>query len=292
MRPDRILYLLSPCFGTALMFFFIGQLLPLRISYWRILPRLLPLLLVNAVKLAFGSSSTAGQIATLFSFIFLLLIYPLWLLDGARWKRITVSSVFHVMQILGEGIVYVLLTPSYGTSIHEWTAAQTCIYFLSTWSVYTVICSVCVFLGRSLMLRQPDRFYLLYLALPSSQIILIYCAIFRIQNPLWLLGILLGLAAELALLHYSVLLRQRTKLEREVHRLRQAEKLEQLHYQALDAQREQLAHIRHDLNNSLAAIQYLIQNGERGAAQEMLLHLRADIAAESSDPSTEDRPHV
>ena len=283
MNWNLLIYLVSPYLGIVLMFFFSGQVVPLRTGYRSMMLWLLPMLLINVVKQLWGSASLVGQIDTLVSSLLVLFVYPLLLLDGPKWKRITHTAIFHVMQLLADVVAYAVFTPSYGADVNAWSFVQTAIYFFVTWSVYIAACSVCVLLARSITSHRFQVFYLLYLMVPVSQIIILYFGINRMHNGAWLLGVLLGVGAMLLLLSYTIDHERGAELEKELRELRHAEELERLHYQSLMERQEELAHIRHDFNNSLAVITQMVHSEEWGDASKMVQSLEEKVNATKED---------
>lgn len=90
--------------------------------------------------------------------------------------------------------------------------------------------------------------------------------------------------AIIALLHYVVSLENKAALEDELRSTRHAMELEQIHYKSVEERREELARIRHDFNNQLAAIGYLIRMEETADAEKMIRQLSADIEDTRENP--------
>ena len=143
-------------------------------------------------------------------------------------------------------------------------------YMIAGWSAYIVVCSFCVVLGRMISARKFQPFHVVFMVFPISQLILVYCGIFNILNIFWVLGVLLGLGAEIALLGYTIAQEKKAALEEELSKTRHTMELEHAHYKAVEERQEEMARIRHDFNNQLATIGQLIRQGESGDAKHMI----------------------
>lgn len=271
-------YLLTPYLGCILFFCLMQQLLPGRVRWWLMPLLLTPMLLSHVPKLLWGSTSAAAQTASLLGGLAMYIGYPLLLFGGRRWKRLAVSLFLAVVQILSDMLCFTLCSPRFGTSAEQYSLQQLVLYTAISLTLFALLGSCCVLAFRWISMQRFRRFYLLFLAFPVSQhILLFYCLYSDFYAPWLFLGVMLGLGADLALLAYTVAREKREQLEAELRQLQRAMELEQLRYQALDTQREQLAHVRHDLNNALAAIRYLIQSGERSEARRLLRQLQDSL---------------
>lgn len=66
---------------------------------------------------------------------------------------------------------------------------------------------------------------------------------------------------------------EKSSLETELAEVRRLSDLEHIHYTAVEARREEMAKIRHDYNNILTSVSYLIRDGASGEAAQMLSEL-------------------
>lgn len=64
----------------------------------------------------------------------------------------------------------------------------------------------------------------------------------------------------------------------EVKKLRHIMELEKLHYEQIEARREEMAKIRHDYNNVITSVMYLIENGRTDEAEEIMKDLARRIS--------------
>ena len=97
-------------------------------------------------------------------------------------------------------------------------------------------------------------------------------------NIFWVVGVLLGLGAEIALLGYTISQEKKAALEEELGKVRHMMELEQAHYKGVEERQEEMARIRHDFNNQLATIGQLIRHGESSDAQHMIRLLADGIS--------------
>jgi sensor histidine kinase regulating citrate/malate metabolism len=129
-----------------------------------------------------------------------------------------------------------------------------------------------------LRFRHFQPFYLLYLVFPVSQSIMLYSSIYGHQKYIWLLGIVLSLGAQIALLIYTIAQEDKSALEGRLLEARHMMALEHTHYKEVEQRHEALARIRHDFNNQLAAVGQLIRNGNREDAVRLVQSLREAIS--------------
>lgn len=99
------------------------------------------------------------------------------------------------------------------------------------------------------------------------------------MNSLWVLGVIAGLGAEIALLGYTISQEKKAALEEELGKVRHMMELEQAHYKGVEERQEEMARIRHDFNNQLATIGQLIRHGESSDAQHMIRLLADGISS-------------
>lgn len=271
------LYFISPYLLYVLMYFFIRQLLPCQVSWGRMVVYLLPLVLVSVPKYLFGLEATITQVSITILFIVSMLVYPAVFFGAYHWKALLYALVLFAEQNLCDAVAYGIFTPYIGLDFRQYTATQMLVYALTVWAIYGLIASVSVLLLRAASSRRFRLSDLLYLTFPVSQVILIFCSIFNILNGVWMIGIVLSLGAELALLGYTTSQEKKEALEEELREIRHRMELEHVHYQAVEAQQEEIARIRHDFNNQLAAIGQLVRQGESGDAQHMIRQLSEEI---------------
>lgn len=84
----------------------------------------------------------------------------------------------------------------------------------------------------------------------------------------------------------SVYLSQSEKwdVKEELGRLQQVMELEKLHYEQIEARREEMAKLRHDYNNILTSILFLMKNGRNSEAEHMVEELSKRMEATREYP--------
>ncbi len=282
---DAIVYILTPYFGGILLYIMIGKVLPYKKAPWTVFVYPLILLICGVVKWFWGSQSLVSQTVSLLSSISANIICPMLIFGGSRWKRIWVTVFFFAIQLCTDVICYVFFRTRYGDVIELYPLEQRLLYTVICLSLFAMVSSLCVLLLRTISIRKFQPFYLLFLIFPLSLTALASCYLFPdYMTPLWLLGVLLGLGAEIGLLEYTINQEQKTTLEQELQAARHAMALEHQHYQEVESRREELARIRHDFNNQLAAIEQMIRTGADDDAQRMIARLAQDIRQTRENP--------
>lgn len=274
---DGFVFLITPYICFVLDYVFLAQVLPRKVSYRKILVLLLPELLVQVLKMQFGSMTLGVQMFNIAFAIYGIIILPLICFEGPRWKKILLSTFFYLILFLVDVLVYMVFYPVLGTFGEDMNAQQTFIYAGATWAIYSLICVLIIWISRMLRFRKFQPFYLLYLVFPVSQSIMLYSSIYGTQKYVWLLGIVLSLGAQIALLIYTIAQEDKSALEERLREARHVMALEHTHYREVEQRQEELAHIRHDFNNQLAAIGQLIRNGEDEEAVQLVQSLREAI---------------
>ena len=274
----ELLYLTSPYVGVVIMFLFLRQIFPLKVEDWKMPLYLSPMLLGHLPKYLFGSYSSIAQMCGLATGVLGCTLFPILLLEGKKWKTIANTFFFYGLQMLADCASYGIFGPRFGYVAEDYTAIQLFCYLGTTWSVYIFVCSICVFLSRTIMMQRFQPFYFLFLIFPFSQTILVFCGVFHIMNSLWVLGVIAGLGAEIALLGYTISQEKKAALEEELGKVRHMMELEQAHYKGVEDRQEEMARIRHDFNNQLATIGQLIRQGENSDAQHMIRLLADGIS--------------
>lgn len=142
--------------------------------------------------------------------------------------------------------------------------------------VLLILC--CVLIFHILSSRELEPFHLPFFVLPLSQLFLLYYCLSDTPNVLWLLlGILMGLGAEFALLAYTRSYEKQVTLEQELADAQHAIALEQRHRADVKKCREQLVQLRSDCHTRLDEIAQALSCGENGDAQLLLDALAEDI---------------
>ncbi len=71
---------------------------------------------------------------------------------------------------------------------------------------------------------------------------------------------------------------ERQRMMEEVKELQHAIELEKIHYEQIEARREEMAKLRHDYNNVITSVMYLIENGKMDEAREIMKDLSERIS--------------
>ncbi len=191
---------------------------------------------------------------------------------------------FYATQFLMDAFAYFLCRPVFGDVTQLYTTQQIALYMAVTWSVYVLVCSGYLLVGRAVSMRRFRPFYLLFLIFPLSQGALLYCSIYGTVNAFFLLAILLGLGAQVGLLIEIVSYEEKITLREQLQDTQHQMALEQAQYEYARQRREELARIRHDFNNQLMAIGALIRSGDRDDAEKLLQDLSRSVAATREEP--------
>lgn len=273
----HFIFLITPYICFVLDYIFLSQVLPRKVSYLKMAFLLLPELLVQLLKIQLGSTVWFVQIFNILFAIYGIIVLPHYCFEGPRWKRIALSTFFYMLLFLVDVLVYFFFIPEKGVFGEQLTAKQALIYAGATWVIYPLLCALIVWIVRMLHFQRFQPFYLLYLVFPVSQSIMLYSSIYGNRQFIWLLGILLSLGAQIALLFYTIEQENKVSLEENLREARYMLALEHTHYRELELRQIEMARIRHDFNNQLAAVGQLIQNGDDREAEHLVHSLRNAI---------------
>lgn len=281
---NHLIFVISPYGGFVLMYVFLAQLLPRRLPYWKIALLLLPEVVPQIAKIVLGSTAEVVQLGSFLLFIYGVIILSLICFGGSRWKRLALAIFFEAVVFFVDAFCYSVYSPSFGSAGELFNTPQIITYAGTTWCLYALICVLIIWIFRMLHMQTFQPFYLLYLVFPISQGIMLYCSIYGNIQYLWLLGVVLSLGAQIALLIYTISQEERSELEDKLRETRHMMALEQEHYKEVENRQEELAHIRHDFNNQLAAIGQLIRNGEDQEAEQLVYALGDAIKGPKENP--------
>ena len=275
---SQLIYIISPFFGFVLTYVFIGQLVQRKISYWKTILLLTPITFVSLGKIVLGSLSPIAQLMAILFAIYGCIILPIYTFDCPKWKSIGLTMFFYVTLFLLDGGLYAIFRPIFGEMGEAYDTRQILIYAAATWSTYSLLCSLIVLLARTLSMRRFQKFYCLFLTFPLSQCVLLYCSIYGTKNAFWMLGVIIGLVAQIALLINTISHEQQIELRTQLKETQHRMALEQAHYQYIEQRQEELSRIRHDYNNQIMVIGQLIQSDEREEALQLIQSLGEAIA--------------
>ena len=231
---NRILYILSPYIGLLLQYSFMGQLLP-REKPWRYVPLMaIPIMLAPLAKQIFGPVSAMGQAMGIVCTLICCLWMPTRLFRAPAWKSMGLGIFFYATQFLMDAFAYFLCRPAFGDVTQLYTTRQIFLYMSVAWSVYALVCSGYLLVGRAVSMRKFRPFYLLFLIFPLSQGALLYCSIYGTLNGMFLLAVLLGLGAQVGLLTDTISYEEKITLREQLQDTRHQMALEQAHYRHAD----------------------------------------------------------
>lgn len=274
---ERILVILfqflGGCLTQFLFLFSMAQVMPCRLGKAKLV--LLAALLETTViwKAAFGVSR-AQLPATVLAVILLTFIVGRYY-EGGRLRKLLVTLGFLGVGSFGDSLAFSMV--GFTAKIETWTLEQTFIYFGLAVPYAIFMNAAAVSVARSLSLRKFQGFYLVYMLFPLSHVLVFYFYMFSAHRAVWVAGTVCGIAADIALLLYTVRQEEKTRLEEQLRESRHMMELERAHYQAVETRREEMARIRHDFNNQLAVIGQLVRKGNDEDAQQMITQLAAEI---------------
>lgn len=281
---NHLIFVVSPYGGFVLMYIFLSQLLPRKLPYWKIALLLLPELGPQMAKIVFGSTAEGVQVFNFLLFIYGVIILPLVCFSGSIWKRLALAIFFEAVVFFVDALCYSIYTPSFGSAGELFNTPQIITYAGTTWCLYSLICLLIIWVFRLLRMQVFQPFYLLYLVFPISQGIMLYCSIYGNIHLLWLIGVILSLGAQIALLISTITQENKTELEEKLRDTRHMMALEQKHYREVEKRQEEMTHIRHDFKNQLAAVEQLIRNGEEQEAEQLVYAIGKAIKATKENP--------
>ena len=187
------------------------------------------------------------------------------------------SLLFLVIAMFSDCITLISFEMFFGVDTAALSLMELIAYAAMTWSIFSVLSLFFVSAMRSISMRRFSIFYILFPIFPLSQQILIVCSVYRLQNVFFAIGIVLGIAADIGLLWYTIAHEKKMELENRVREFGYMIEAERLHCEELERRQKQLSHIRHDFNNQLAAIGQLIRQGEAADAERMIHEISDDI---------------
>jgi signal transduction histidine kinase len=158
------------------------------------------------------------------------------------------------------------------------------ITFLNIALILVLAVAVGIILWRVFSARRLRISMCLFLILPAGQLLMLYSFSFDGWTLFWVFGLLLGLAANILLLVYTILQEKKTAIEEELRETRHRMELEKSHYEAVEQRRGELDKIRTDFNNKLAYIASFARSGEDDEAREGISVLAEKINRTKENP--------
>jgi len=141
-----------------------------------------------------------------------------------------------------------------------------------------------VLIWRVFLTKRIPIFILLFLILPVGQLFMLYSFRFESWSVYWVLGVLLGLAANISLLVYAIVQEKKTATQEELKEAKHKMELEKAHYNATEKRREQLAEIRKDFNERLDVVSTLVSSGKEERARKMITDFADKISLTRENP--------
>ena len=305
--PWLLISFAEPFFGAFLVYYFMRRLLPNRLNVRAIVvlalfhsllfnlrnPELLKTnhhLLINAI--------TNGLTLSTVIFFF----------KGKLWKRAIVWWYFDLIKTMFQAISYLpFLYHANRSDNGDWfyalrasvdsDATSKFLYTLVFVAFSLLLGFLSLAMWRRILMRKFHLFYLFFIALPMGQRYSLANTIhpgmgdwfFGIlinfvddaataYGILSLFGIIICIAADIAIFQYILSHDKRAAIEAELQETRRAMELEKIRYGELERQNEELAKIRHDFNTQLAAVIWLACVGEENTAREMISALTGEVS--------------
>ena len=280
MFPPFLVYLIHPIF--------MGMVIPSRLKrWWHIVLLAAFISLFNLPKAIWGIYSVPANVFRILSIPVLHIAVPLLFFEGAVWKRLMTNLLMFTGQIVGEGVaVWTVTTPANirVENVVTQSFGDAVIYAVVAMFCNALFNCLMVIFARSLQARGFSRVYIPTIFIVLGLWGMFYAYISDTNGLLCCICMVLAGGAGIALLHYVVSLENKAALEEELRSTRHAMELEQIHYKSVEERREELARIRHDFNNQLAAIGYLIRMEETADAEKMIRQLSEDIEDTRENP--------
>jgi len=118
---------------------------------------------------------------------------------------------------------------------------------------------------------------ILFLILPVGQSFMLYSFRFTSWSVYWLIGVLMGLLADILLLIFAIAQEKKTAAEDELKELQHRMDLEKSYYMTVQSRREQLAEIRRTFSKQLETVSGFAGNDKDDRAREMIAVLANQI---------------
>jgi len=255
------------------------MVLPHKLNAWKIALLSLGLSLRIFIEVQFEFISPLHLLVSLFLSL-LLLIVPIFIYTGSLWKRYAVFIYFNLLAAMSDAIAWRSIVAIYS----EFEVVTTEIMPLLLYSgigmsAFIIFGSISILIWKMIAIQKFQLYFLMFFILPISQLMVFYGTAYDYTEIFLLIGLLMGLSANLVLLIYVVSLEKKAALQTELTELQHIRELEQLHYAGVEQLRQELIKIRHDFNNQLTTAYKLISTDKKDHAQKLLDELKslADI---------------
>jgi hypothetical protein len=231
----------------------------------------------------FSNTGTYLENAMYYVAVASIILYVFLVFKNKLWQKLLILVLFIVIIFFCELIILKIMA-LFGVdfdvtfSTIEMAAMETlmiCI-LLGTFGFFVMV-------WNKVMYKQSiKKNTWIYLIFPFSQFLILSSldqGVDLFYGNFWaLLGISIGMIADLIL--FFILMEQSKKelLERSIEELTRQHELEDLHYRNMQLRHIEIEKIRHDFNNQLAAIHQLLEDNNYKLSEEVLSHLQQDIS--------------
>jgi signal transduction histidine kinase len=158
------------------------------------------------------------------------------------------------------------------------------VLFLNITLILILAAAVGIILWRVVSTRRLPVYICLFLILPGGQLLMLYSFSFDAWSVFWLLGLLLGLAADVLLLIYTILQEKKTAALEALRETRHRIDLEKSHYEAVERRREELDKIRKVFSKKLETVTGFARSGEDEKVREGISALTEKINRTKDNP--------
>ena len=263
---------------TVLPTIFLIQVLKPRFRPWIVLlAALFVSVVLNGIRLAPNLDGYLNGTLGGINFLILAVLFPFVCFRDAVWRRLLFSLIFHTLLVLCDGALGLIFSPIYGTDFAAFPSPIILAYLFLFALSYTVLAAFCAVAAKTLGKGRFRLYYFLFILLPASQYLIVVQYFFSLSNLFLLGGILLGIAADLALFIFAVNRDESFALAERLQAVEHTMELEQQYYESLEQEQRELSLFRHDFNNHLAVIHRLIAVGDTASANEMIQSLSDDL---------------
>ncbi|MDR1438899.1 MAG: GHKL domain-containing protein [Clostridiales bacterium] len=141
-----------------------------------------------------------------------------------------------------------------------------------------------IILWRAVSARRLQAHICLFPILPAGQLLMLYSFSLGTWSVFWLLGLLLGFAANVLLLAYTISHEKKAAAQESLREARHRRDLEKSHYEAVERRREELDMICKAFSGELEAIAGFAQSGNGEEAREGISALAERISHTKDSP--------
>lgn len=155
---------------------------------------------------------------------------------------------------------------------------------LNTALILLLIIAAGIIVRRVIVTRKIPLHICLFPILPVSLLLMLYSLSFDEWSVSWVLGLLLGLAANILLLIHAISQEKKIAAQEELREIQHRLELEKSHYEAALHRQEELEKIRIDFNEKLEAIAGAVRSGGDAGARESITALAERIRRTKENP--------